>query len=316
MSGRRRFDIHGLPQIRTIADLSAHSGLGRGHIHSLLFGKGQSYRTFRIPKASGGFRQIADPIPSLRVLQRWVLREILDKLRTTSSCYGFSRGSNLRLHAAQHVGARAVLSLDLRNFFPSISVARVRRVFLASGYDSPGAFLLAHLCTFRGGLPQGASSSPKLANLACLRMDRRLAGLAERRKLVYTRYADDLSISGPNVTALVKAQPLVAHIVRDCGFRLNNAKTRLRGASRARTITGLVLSADGVGIGRRRLRELRARIHRSHTTGDASTLPSIQGWLDFASDVDRDRYRILVLYLERLRKRAAASVIHGLRVRA
>jgi RNA-directed DNA polymerase len=314
MQGRRSFDIHGLPQIGSIGDLSAHATVRRQRICSLLFGS-KPYRTFRIPKRSGGFRQIAHPIPSLRALQRWVLRHILDKLKTTSSCYGFARGSGLRVHAAQHIGANAVLSLDLRDFFPSITIARVIRVFRASGYDSSGALLLAHLCTFRGVLPQGAPSSPKLANLACFRMDRRLSGLAAHRELIYTRYADDLSFSGPNVAALAKVKPIIAQIVRDCGFRLNNEKTRLRGPSRARTITGLVLSADAAGIGRRRLRELRARIHWIHTSGDAAALASLQGWLDFISDVDVDRYRILVRYIEGLKQGSPVSVVHGLRVR-
>jgi len=311
----RRFDIHGLPRIGSIDDISVHAGVPRQRVVRLLFGS-RPYRTFRIPKASGGFRQIAHPIPSLRAIQRWVLRHILDRLQVTSSCYGFERGSSLRVHAAQHIGARAVLSLDLKDFFPSVSIARAVRVFRASGYDPPGALVLAGLCTLSGALPQGAPTSPKLANLACFRLDRRLSGLAAQRGLVYTRYADDLSFSGPSAAALVKVQPIVGYIVRDCGFRLNSKKTRLLGASRARTITGLVLTDTGVGIGRRRLRELRARIHRVHANGSVEELASIQGWLDFISDVDLDRYRTLIRYVERLKRASPASVISALRVRA
>jgi RNA-directed DNA polymerase len=315
MSGRRSFDIHGLPEIRTIGDLAAHAAIRPRQIHALLSSGGESYRTFRIAKPSGGFRDISHPTGFLRAIQKWILRHILDKLRTTPSCYGFSRGSSLRLHAAQHVGAGAVLSLDLRDFFPSISLARIRRVFRASGFDSFGAFLLARLCTFRGVLPQGAPSSPKLANLACFRMDRRLAGLAAKRDFVYTRYADDLSFSAKSAAVLAKAKATITHIIHDCGFRLNNKKTRLRGPSRARVITGLVLSDADVGVGRRRLRELRARIHQIHRSGNRAGVTSIQGWLDFISDVDPNRYRSLVRYIERLKREAPFGVINEVRVR-
>src|SRR5262245_25621232 len=127
MSARQSFDIHGLPEIGTIRDLSAHADVRPEKLCSLLFGKYQTYRTFRIRKRSGGFRQIAQPIPSLRALQRWLLRNVLDKLNATPSCYGFARGrsGSLRAHAEQHIGSTSVLSLDIRNFFPSISIARV-----------------------------------------------------------------------------------------------------------------------------------------------------------------------------------------------
>ena len=315
MGGKASFDIHGLPRIATIHDLAAHSGLSSRRLWYFAFAGHGAYTTFRIAKKSGGTRLIQSPSYPLRIVQRWILRNILDRLDTTPSSFGFERGSKLRLHALEHVGARAVLTLDIKDFFASISIARVTRVYRTAGYPSSAASILAHLCTCGGALPQGAPSSPRLANLACFRMDRRLSRFAERKGIVYTRYADDMSFSASSAATLAKARPFITHIVRDSGFRLNSPKTRLIGPQGRRTVTGLVLAGETAGIGRSRLRELRARIQHAHLESGSPNLSAIQGWLDYVSDADPSRYEILVRYIERLRERSTTSGLKSLRIR-
>jgi RNA-directed DNA polymerase len=307
MGGKASFDIHGLPVIATIHDLAEHSGLSSHRLWYFAFAGRPAYATFRIAKKSGGTRLIQSPSHPLRLVQRWILRNILDRLATTPSSFGFERGSKLRVHALEHVGAHAVLTVDIKDFFPSISIARVTQVSASS--------ILAHLCTCGGALPQGAPSSPRLANLACFRMDRRLSQFAERKGIVYSRYADDMSFSAPGASALAKARPFIAHIVRASGFRLNSAKTRLIGPQGRKTVTGLVLAGETVGIGRFRLRELRARIQHAHVESDSSNVSAIQGWLDYVSDADPRRYDILVRYIERLRRSNTKSGLLSLRMR-
>ncbi len=309
------FDIHGLPRILTMDDLAAHSGLSSGQLWYLAFAGSNAYTTFRLAKRSGGTRLIERPISSLRVAQRWILRNILDRLRTTPRSFGFERGSKLRFHAEEHAGARAVLTLDIKNFFPSITIARVTQMYRIAGYASRSASILAHLCTSGGALPQGAPTSPRLANLVCFRMDRRLAKFAERKGVVYSRYADDMSFSASSAEVLAKHQPFIAHIVRDSGFRLNSAKTRLIGPAGRKTVTGLVLAQETVGIGRKRLRELRAQIQHAHVERDTPSVAAVQGWLDYVSDADPSRYGILVRYIERRRANTSASGRVSLRVR-
>jgi len=175
--------------------------------------------------------------------------------------------------------------------------------------------MLAQLCTFGGRLPQGAPSSPKLANLVCFRLDRRLARLSERRGLVYTRYADDMSFSAQSAAVLAKAKPLIVHVIRDSGFRLNPRKTRLLGPRRALVVTGLFIQSEDVGIGRQRLRELRSRICRAQSSVAAVDLVAIQGWLDFVADADPVRYRMLSRYVEQLKGRSKGSLLEVLRLR-
>ena len=295
--------IHGLPGIDGIGDLARYLELPEWHVWSLVFEHREHYRTFQMAKRGGGYRLIAHPNKTLKRAQRWVLRSILDRLHTGNACYGFERGSSLVQHAAVHAGARSVLTMDFENFFPSISIARVNRVFQVAGYNPRAASILAHLCCRKGRLPQGAPSSPKLANLACHQIDRRLMGGASSLGLKYSRYADDLSFSCNDPCLLVRAKPFIARIVGESGFRLNDRKTRIAGPSRARKVTGLVISGDSVGIGRQKLRRLRAEVHAFHL-GRAGSLVVLQGKLDHVSDVDPVRYRMLIAFVDSLLAKA------------
>jgi retron-type reverse transcriptase len=313
--GTPEFDIHGLPRIGSFRDLAAHTGLSGRNLWWMASGRDGLYAMFPVTKKKGGTRLIHRPTTQLLITQRWILRNILDRLQTTPSSFGFERGSKLRRHAEQHVGGRAVMTLDIKNFFPSISIAQVTRVYLVAGYSSRVASILARLCTFRGALPQGAPTSPRLANLVCFRLDQRLRNFAQRMGLVYSRYADDMSFSAPNASLLARCRPFITHIIRDCGFRLNTSKSRLVGPQGRRKVTGLVLTHDSVGIGRWRLRELRARIHHAHLFRGSPDLPAIQGWLDHVSDVDPVRYQMIVRYVDRLRAADGISGLAALRVR-
>lgn len=298
-SGRRPYTIHGLPLARGLGDLASQTAVSHRTLWSLIGGL-RAYTTFELAKKSGGFRKIAKPTRVLKRIQRWILRNILSGLHVTLHCYGFEKGSRLRDHAEQHIGALAVLTLDVEDFFPSIGISRIVRIFRTAGYARSVAWMLARLCTWNGVLPQGGPCSSKLANLVCYRMDLRLSAFASARGFVYTRYADDLTFSCESMSLLAKARPFIAHIIADSGFVLNVDKARLIGPSGAKIITGLVLAPESVGVGRRRLRELRVRIHRAHVQGDANSLSSIQGWLDYVSDTDAPRYEMLVAYIGRL----------------
>jgi RNA-directed DNA polymerase len=308
--------IHGLPRIRRFTDLANHVGVQQNRLWLMLSGADHWYVRFQVPKRSGGTRNISHPRPALKSVQYWILENILRTLRTTSSSYGFERGSRIRAHAAQHVGASAILALDIRDFFGSVSVARVTTVFRVAGYNRKVASVLARLCTFRGTLPQGSPTSPKLANLTCYRMDTRLAALSDARQIVYTRYADDMSFSAKSPVPLIKTKNLIVNIIRECGFRVNGKKTRLLGSRGALLVTGLVVGETDVGIGRERLRMLRAQIHRAGLAQDHHALASVQGWLDFVADADPMRYTMLKGYIARLIAGSHITSLGGLRLRA
>jgi retron-type reverse transcriptase len=301
-----RLTALGLPVLSTPAELAAALGLPIPRLRWLAFHAEVATRvhhvSFTVPKKSGGTRTLSAPHRTLAAAQRWVLEHVLGRLPVEESAHGFVPGHSTVSNAVPHAGRAVVVNLDLENFFPSITFPRVRSVFQRAGYSPAVATLLALLCTecprtpveLDGtayhvavgprGLPQGACTSPALSNQVARRLDRRLAGLASRLKLAYTRYAADLTFSG-GAGANERIGYLMArvrHIAQDEGFTVNEAKSRVQRRNTAQEVTGLVVN-DRVGVRRADVRRLRAILHRARTEGleaqNREGRPNFRAWL-------------------------------------
>jgi RNA-directed DNA polymerase len=260
----------------------------------------RNYRYRSVPRAAGPPRLIEAPKARLKEIQRWVLREILDHVPVHRDAHGFARGRSVVSHARGHAGQPVLLTLDLRDFFASIAAGRVYGTFRTIGYQPAVAHVLTGLCTnvvpetiwevvsrttgldagargarFRLGrrlatphLPQGAPTSPALANLAAFGLDRRLAGLARALDLSYSRYADDLTLSGSERLRRGRRaiEALVARIAREEGFAINADKTALRTRGSRQTVCGIVVNAHP-NIGRIEYDRLRALLHNAARDG-------------------------------------------------
>jgi hypothetical protein len=199
-------------------------------------------------------------------------------------------GRSVRTAAARHAGAEVVICLDLAAFFTSVPGPRVYGLFRSAGYPEPVAALLTGLCTVatpvpvlsgapaglrsalaRPHLPQGAPTSPALANRVAARLDRRLTGLADALGATYTRYADDLVLSGDRALgrAAGRVVDTVGRIAAEEGFRLQPAKTRVQGPAGRRTVTGLVVN-ERPTVRRSEVDALRALLHNAAVHGPAS----------------------------------------------
>ena len=226
-----------------------------------------------LAKASGSIRLIEIPKPRLKDLQRRILFAILDRIPSHSAVHGFVKGRSIQTFAAPHVGQRVVLRMDLENFFPSFAGVRVQSFFRTIGYPETVADLLGGLVTnavprsiwrdvirqpdrvlgpgelwgvqgmyARPHLPQGAPTSPSLANLCSYRLDCRLSGLAQSAGATYTRYADDLAFSGGEGFArcVERFAIYVAAILGEEGFTVQHRKTRIMRQSTRQHLAGLV----------------------------------------------------------------------------
>jgi RNA-directed DNA polymerase len=225
------------------------------------------YRYTWLPKRRGGHRLLEDPKPTLKRVQRQVLHAILDRIPPHESAHGFRAGRSIATCVQPHVGKGIVLRFDLRDFFASIPASRVHAIFRVAGYPADVARLLTGLCGSRTPaavlsnrlgaagmttddradqrlrsphLPQGAPTSPALANLAAFRFDRRLAGLATKLDATYTRYADDLAFSGGErlARAARRLQVHVARIALEEGFDLHARKSRFMRQSVRQQLAG------------------------------------------------------------------------------
>lgn len=239
------------------------------------------------PTAHGGARLIEAPKPRLREIQRRLLRHVLAPVPTHDVAHGFVRGRSALTAATVHAGHPVLVRADLRQFFASVTAPRVRAVFRAAGYPPEVAAALTGLCTTRtpvdvlrsvpaGGrerlrrdhLPQGAPTSPALANLVARRLDVRLAGLARAHGCVVTRYADDLAFSGPAGLDAGTLLFALGRLVSDEGFALHPAKTTVAPGHTQQRLLGLVVNHTA-GVARHERDALRALLHNCVVTGPA-----------------------------------------------
>ncbi|MEJ2228969.1 MAG: reverse transcriptase family protein [Alphaproteobacteria bacterium] len=311
--------VPGLPVLPNAKALATALGISLAELRFLSFERALSrvshYQRFLIPKKTGGHRQISAPMPRLKRAQYWVLDNILAKVPVHEAAHGFMAGRSILTNAAPHVGRDVVINLDLKDFFPSLSWRRVRGKFRGLGYAEGVATILALICTepdvdeveldgerlyARKGprrLPQGAPTSPALTNLICLRLDKRLTGLAATLGFTYTRYADDMTFSASGEAAAKTGTLLraVHDIVAAEGFTVHPDKTRIMRKHRRQEVTGLVVN-DRVNVPRDTLRRFRALLHGIEKTGlegkswgaGGNVMCSALGFAHFVRMVDKE----------------------------
>ncbi|MBO93650.1 MAG: hypothetical protein CMI32_01960 [Opitutales bacterium] len=245
------------------SDLAKALHLKQKTLEVLLESAERSYHRYPLRARKRRPRWIEAPKPLLKRVQRMLLEKFLYQERPREAVHGFYPGRSILTNASSHSGKAWVLSCDLKDFFPSTKQAMVETAlkrFYGFGEEA-GAAILRLVC--RGGtLPQGAPTSPHLANLAFFDGDVELERLADEHGLAYTRYADDLTFSGDSLPDDLEAR--IEEIVNRAGYRLAKGKTKRMGRHQRQKVTGLVVN-DGVKLPRSQRRRLRA-IHRDLET--------------------------------------------------
>jgi hypothetical protein len=273
-----------LPGIETIAELADWLGLTVSELDWFADCKQLNSKVSPLPNATaklyhyhyrilakphGAIRLIEIPKPRLKQMQQQILREILDRIPNSEAVHGFRKGRSITTFAAPHVGQAVVLRMDLQDFFPSFSGARVPALFRTAGYPESVADLLAGICLnsaprglwrhaglgtermrearmlyARAHLPQGTPTSPALANCLSYRVDCRLSGLAQAAGAIYTRYADDLAFSGGEdfVRKADRFSIHVAAILHEEGLAVHHRKTRVMRQGVRQHLAGTVVN--------------------------------------------------------------------------
>ncbi|MES2669741.1 MAG: retron St85 family RNA-directed DNA polymerase [Pseudomonadota bacterium] len=301
-----------LPIIFEWHHLAALLGVSLEYVASVTNASECHYRTFSIPKRAGGQRDIEAPRAALKRCQRWILDNILSKVVVSAAAKGFVRRTSIKDHARAHIGSQVLLKMDFENFFPSITKGRVISLFRSLGYSDSVSFYLASFCCMREHMPQGAPTSPAISNIMCRRFDLRLSKLCGSRGWRYTRYADDLAISGKDV--FFAATRIVSKIAEDEGFSINNDKTKMYSGSGRKILTGLVLGEEKLSVTRSYRRSVSQQSHYvakygliSHVSKtrkrDPLLLDSLLGKVGFwlFVDPDDDRAKRIKLSLEKMR---------------
>ncbi len=285
------------------------------------------YHFWTIPKRDGTRRMITAPKHELKSAQRWLLRNVVEKLPVHHAAHGFLNARSIATNAAAHAGADVIVKVDVKEFFPTVSFRRVKGLFRKGGLPENVSTLCALLATepprevvqFRGqtlyvakgsrACPQGAPTSPAITNAICLRLDRRLSGLGRVMGFVYTRYADDLTFSwrkpkgdprsrgAAPVGALLRG---VKQVLAAEGFRIHAKKTSVMRTGSSQRVTGLVVNkpnAEGVPparVPRDVVRRLKAAIFNREKGKPGKvdeTLAQLKGMAAFVHMVDPKRGR-------------------------
>lgn len=254
------------------------------------------YHPRLLAKRHGGWRLLEVPEPWLMGVQQRLLQRLLRHVPVHEAVHGHPGGPSVVDHAQAHAGQPVVMRFDLQDFFGHVRASRVHALFATLGYPCAVAQAMTALCTTAtpepvlqrlraeggwtwqqarhlrdGHLPQGAPSSPALANLCAFRLDLRLDGLAHALGARYTRYADDLVFSGDASLAAARArvETWVGRIALEEGFALNHRKTRCLYQGQRQTVCHVVVNAR-TNLSRDDFDRLKAILHRCATEGPAS----------------------------------------------
>ncbi|MBO4589570.1 MAG: RNA-directed DNA polymerase [Bacteroidaceae bacterium] len=242
------------------------------------------YRQFKIKKKTGGYRQIDAPRNKSYMMLLKTVNEVLKSIYIPSTyAMGFTEKRSVVTNATVHKGQNYVFNIDLKDFFPSVEQGRVmKRLTLSPFLFSPEiALLISGLCSMRVKreilvedkkhdldkqflyvLPQGAPTSPIITNMICDTLDRRLAGLAKRFGLHYTRYADDITFSSMHHVYSKEGEfrKELERIIESQGFTMNDKKTRLQKLGSRQEVTGIIVS-DKLNVTRKYVREIRSLLY-------------------------------------------------------
>lgn len=336
-----------LPVIESAGDLADWLCLTTGELewyadlkalgYKLRNPKLEHYRYRILPKRSGGLRLAEIPKSNLKQLQRRILAGILDGVPAHPAVHGFVKGRSIATFAAPHAGKRVLLRMDLQDFFPASPAARIQALFRTLGYPEKVADLLGGICTntvrrdiwgsrppeigamewyelrslyVRPHLPQGAPTSPALANMMAFRLDCRLSSLAKAAGAIYTRYADDLAFSGDEkfMRVVRRFSIHVAAIALEEGFSVNHRKTRIMRQGVRQQLAGVIVNQKA-NLRRVDVERLEAILFNCARFGPASqnreSIPDfrahLEGRVGFVEMINREKGRRLRALLETIR---------------
>ena len=291
-----------LPFLMNSSQLAAFFSMNKKDMFRFIFSCDTMYRTFRLPKHAGGFRQIDAPEPELAWIQRCIAYRILRKIPISQYATAYHRGARLTKNASPHTGKRYLLKIDLSDFFRSIRLSDVHSRVFAPYYPKQIGYFLSLICCKDGRLTQGAPTSPAVSNIVMRCFDEPFGQWCDKRGLSYTRYCDDITISGD--VPLYRAFEKASLWLENMGFAINRKKTRFITNASRQTVTGLTVN-DKVAVPSDYKRQLRQELYYANKFGVRSAaaykeLPDakkyyqqLMGRLNFVLSVEPENERFL-----------------------
>lgn len=269
-----------------------------------------SYTTFTIPKKSGGNRLIHSPDEVLKNIQRTLAAKLLNhhhqiyanQYHKRQISHGFEKQKSIITNAKNHLNKDIIINIDIDHFFESFHFGRVKGFFQKNkDFKSPKniAIMLAQLTCYNGSLPQGAPTSPIIANLICNILDMRIISLVKKYKLYYTRYADDLTFSTNDHKMYYKTSTFLLElkeVINEFGLKLNDSKTRISYKNSKQEVTGITVN-DKLNVSKSFIKDTRAMLDYLYKTGkftinsEPGNLNQLEGRFSYINQLDAHNNR-------------------------
>ncbi|MCU0536557.1 MAG: reverse transcriptase family protein [Hydrococcus sp. Prado102] len=318
----------GLPKCNTNDEIALAMGISVEKLCFLAFKPLTSptvhYFRFKIFKRTGQDRIISAPMPNLKTAQKWILKNILEKIEVHDAAHGFRHNRSIVTNAQPHVGADIIVNIDLQNFFQAISYRRIKSLFCELGYSETASTIFGLICTVteienengkvtgKRYLPQGSPASPTLSNLVCYNLDSRLASMAKNFGFCYTRYADDLTFSASG-EAKYKVSNLLQEIqliIDSEGFAINPDKTQILKKSVRQKVMGIVVNKR-LNLSKKTLKAFRATLHQieqeglsnKHWGNSTNLINAIAGFASYVAMVNPSKGAEFMASVERIKQK-------------
>jgi retron-type reverse transcriptase len=268
------------------------------------------YRRFYLPKKGGGKRPIDSPRVFLKVIQGFLVDYVLKDLKAHDCVHSYRKGRSILSNATPHQKHKYVGNIDISNFFGSVSEAAVVKTLRQNGFLEAEVNLIAALCTKDDALPQGAPTSPIISNAILYEFDAGMYEVAIQNKITYTRYADDITLSGEDRSAVNSAIKSAQMLLADkAQMKLNRAKTRIASNGGQQRVTGLVVNIEAAPP-RILRKKIRAAFHNAAKVKKASEgeVQHLSGYLNYLNGFPKYRDgRTIQLYKKQLASLAVTS---------
>ncbi|MDQ1811732.1 retron St85 family RNA-directed DNA polymerase [Massilia sp. CCM 9210] len=294
-------------------------GITEYQLERLIQRSPNTYKTYAIPKRSGGYRTIAQPAKETKFIQKWLIENVFSTLAVHECATAYKKGASIKANVLVHVSNSYIAKFDFSNFFSSIKYEHVLSFLtnrLSDTFDANDISKMAQAsCIKHVGqntlcLSVGAPSSPMLSNAIMFEFDDLISSWAAANQLSYTRYADDLTFSTNAKGSCLKIEAKLREVIADLEhvvLTLNDQKTVHLSKKFQRRVTGLVINNQAqISLGRDRKREISALIHKfSLNRLPDDDIYRLQGLLGFASDVEPD-------FIVRMNQKYGNQLLHEL----
>lgn len=273
-----------------------------------------SYHTWSIPKPRGGKREISAPNDQLKEVQQELLDIMAEYFHPSEWSFAFSKGRSVSQCVSPHIGQPVIITMDLKNFFPSVPEELIRWTIQnlilprLEPYPEAEEHCFKAL-TYNGVLPQGAPTSPLISNFVFDRRDSVLAEISEAHHMKYTRYADDLIFSTCRTERWTKEDVAsfanwVGNVIKP--FQINTNKIRFMHKDMRQQILGITVNKEAT-VSKDLRNSLRGYMHTLGIEGsllDAETL----GMLSYIRSINVRAYiNLMDVYTKALRRKDGNS---------